>query len=603
MCGILAIVESDSTISEETRRIARRMSSVMARRGPDGHGMLVRNHILLGHRRLAIRDQQSGHQPMQTAEGRFAISYNGELYNDAELRSELTSIHGVRFQSRCDTETLLQAFRIWGNDCVDRLRGMFAFVAVDFQTGAICIARDRCGVKPLFYARAGGSLLVASSIAAILEHPDVPRRPNFRAISHYMSSFRLTLGNETMYEEIYQLQSAQRMTIDRHGERIDTYWELPAEDPTIPFEEAAENLKAGLDDAVRQRQVGDRPVGMLLSGGIDSASIASVMAEDGNRFFACGAGQEVENASQTAHDVGCEFESVDSEQTDYDQAWGELLDATRLPASTPSDPVILLIAKHLKQKVDVALGGEGADEMLCGYAAQHWTGEDFMRHGQGAFRSPVDMFLAGNTFLPQSLKPQVFRPEIWQAADHDEPIESAYQQAAGASDDETANRKIYRLIHRINLEGQLSRLDTATMQASLEGRLPFTDHLLCEQMAAVSFQNHIRIREGCDPNRPGSELAGTHSLQTKRLLRCVAQGRLSDAVIERPKQSFPTPVFQWLSSDWADRVQRTFASSKFLQQLLHPDLLPQLVVAPETAGLLVWPLMNLAHWGDQEFAA
>jgi asparagine synthase (glutamine-hydrolysing) len=406
-----------------------------------------------------------------------------------------------------------------------------------------------------------------------------------------------------MYEGIYQLQSAQRMTIDQHGERFDTYWELPAEDQTIPFEEAVANLETGLNDAVRRRQVSDRPVGMLLSGGIDSASIASVMAEDDNRFFACGAGQEIDDASQTARDVGCEFESVKSDQTDYDQAWGELLDATRLPASTPSDPVILLIAKHLKQKVDVALGGEGADEMLCGYAAQHWTGEDFMRHGQESFQSPVDMFLAGNTFLPKELKPQVFRPEIWRAADQDEPIQSAYQQAAGQDESETANRKIYRLIHRINLEGQLSRLDTATMHASLEGRVPFTDHVLCEQMASVSFRNHIRIREGCDPNRPGIELAGTHALQTKRLLRCVAQGRLPDAVIQRPKQSFPTPVFQWLSSDWTDRVAQTFATSGFLKEIIHPDLLPQLAVAPENAGLLTWPLMNLAHWGDQEFAA
>lgn len=622
MCGVLAIVTPGLQMSSDILRVARRMNSVMARRGPDGHGILARNDVLLGHRRLAIRGGQAGRQPMVTPDGRFAISYNGELYNDDELRRTLIDDHGVEFQTQCDTETLLHAFRVWGKRCVDHLRGMFAFVAVDFQSGEVLVARDRCGVKPLFYTHLGNTLLVASSIAALLEHPDVPRRPNYKAISHYVSSFRLTLGRETMYDGIYQLESAQRMTVGTRGEQIETYWELPVEDQTIKFEDAVENLKTGLDDSVQRRQVSDRPVGMLLSGGIDSASIASVMTQSGGSFYACGAGQEIENASQTAETVGCEFASVQSSEEDYDQAWGELLRESRLPASTPSDPVILLIAKQLKQKVDVALGGEGADEMLCGYAAQHWTGEDFVRHsmmgssatspfrlklaqryGRDSFRSPVDLFLAGNSFLQRELKPQVFRPEVWDAAEHDESIDSAYEAAAGAHEDESASRKIYRLLHRINLEGQLSRLDTATMQASLEGRVPFTDHMLCEQMAQVSFGNHIRVYDGCDPDQTSNELADSHSLHTKRLLREVAGQRLPQAIVNRPKQSFPTPVFDWMNGPWTDRVKQTLATSSFLSELIHPELLPQLAETPATAGLLLWPLMNLAHWGDQEFAA
>lgn len=622
MCGVLAIVTPGQKMSSEWLKIARRMNSVMARRGPDGHGILSRNNVLLGHRRLAIRGGSAGGQPMATPDGRYAISYNGEIYNDDELRRTLIADHGVVFDTQCDTETLLHAFRIWGKRCVDRLRGMFAFVAVDFHSGEVLIARDRCGVKPLFYTHVGKTLLVASSIAALLEHPDVPRRPNFKAISHYMSSFRLTLGRETMYDGIYQLESAQRMVVGAAGEQIETYWELPVEDQTINFAEAVASLETGLDDSVRRRQVSDRPIGMLLSGGIDSASIASVMSQSGGSFFACGAGQETESASQTAETVGCEFASVQSNEDDYDQAWNELLNESRLPASTPSDPVILLIAKQLKQKVDVALGGEGADEMLCGYAAQHWTGEDFVRHitmesskaspfrlklaqryGRDSFRTPVDLFIAGNSFLQRELKPHVFKPQVWDAAEHDAAIDSTYEAAAGKHDDESASRKIYRLIHRINLEGQLSRLDTATMQASLEGRVPFTDHVLCEQMAQVSFHNHIRIYDGCDPDQTSNELANSHSLHTKRLLREVAGQRLPESIINRPKQSFPTPVFDWMSGSWTDRVKQTLATSVFLKEIIHPELLPQLAQSPETAGLLLWPLMNLAHWGDQEFAA
>ncbi|MDA8746396.1 asparagine synthase (glutamine-hydrolyzing) [Rubripirellula amarantea] len=620
MCGVLAILTNDQPITVDTHRIAHRMNNVMARRGPDGHGILARKNVLLAHRRLAIRDVNAGQQPMVTPDGRYAISYNGEIYNDTELRRDLTDVHDVRFQTRCDTETLLHAFRVWGKKCVDRVRGMFAFVAVDFQTGDVLIARDRCGVKPMFYTHVGNTLLVASSIAALLEHPDVPRRPNFRAISHYLSSFRLTLGRETMYEGIYQLESAQRMTVDARGERIETYWELPIEDATIKFEDAVDELAIGLDDSVSRRKVSDKPVGMLLSGGIDSASIAASMMQSGSGFFACGAGQEAQNAEHTAETVGCEFAPVDATEYEYDRAWRELLDATRLPASTPSDAVILMLSKRLKEKVDVALGGEGADEMLCGYAAQHWAGEDFRRHttadsassfrlrltqgyGRDSFRSPVDMFLAGNTFLPSELKSHVFNNDAWKAAELDEKIECVYEDAAGKHVEEDASRKIYRLIHRINLEGQLSRLDTATMHASLEGRVPFTDHILCEKMAKVSFDKHIRLRDGCDPDLTSKELAATHSLQTKRLLRVVAGERLPHEIVDRPKQSFPTPVFDWMGGVWSDRVKQTLASSAFLSEVIHPELLPQLIAAPQSAGVLLWPLMNLAHWGDQEFAA
>ena len=616
MCGILAILSGNGMISPSQLRTARRMSEVMSDRGPDGHGCLVRDRLLLAHRRLAIRDIDGGQQPMLTDDGRFAISYNGEIYNDTELREELRREHGVRFHTRCDTETLLHAFAVWGKHCVEHLRGMFAFVAVDFKTGAVLVARDRCGVKPLYYTQIGSSWLIASSIASLLEHPEVPRRPNFRAISHYLSSFRLTLGSETMYENIHQLEPACRMMIGRRGVELEKYWELPIEDATIPFEAAASELAAGLDDAVERRQVSDRPVGMLLSGGVDSASIASAMGKTEGGFFACSAGLEVEHATETARAVGCEIQAVQPDEGEFHRAWHDILDKSRLPASTPSDPMILLLSRKLKERVDVAIGGEGADEMLCGYAAQHWVGEDFNRqdvlpfrqsmvksYGRDRFDSPVDLFLAGNSFLRREMKPQVLSMEAWRAADFDEAIATTYEAATGKVDGEDASRRIYRMIHRINLEGQLSRLDTATMMASLEARVPFTDHQLTEQMARVSFDKHIRLREGAATEQTAMDLAANQLLDTKRLLRKVAQDQLPEHIANRPKQSFPTSVFQWMAGPWRTTVKQTLTESPFLRELIHPQLMSPLAEAPETAGVLLWPLMNLAHWGDRQFAA
>ena len=616
MCGVLAILSAHGTISTSQRRTALKMSDVMSARGPDGHGCVVRDGVLLAHQRLAIRDIDAGQQPMVTRDGRYAISYNGEIYNDTELRCELSRDHGIEFQTRCDTETLVHAFAVWGKHCVDHLRGMFAFVAVDYETGEILIARDRCGVKPIFYTQVDSSLVVASSIAALLEHPSVPREPNYRAVSHYLSSFRLTLGRETMYKNIFQIEPANRMMMGRSGIELETYWELPVEDATLPFQAAVAELSTGLDDAVERRQVSDRPVGMLLSGGVDSAAIASSMIKTQGTFLACSAGIEVENAAETADVVGCDFATVQPDETEFQTAWDEIVSTSRLPASTPSDPMILLLARALKEHVDVAIGGEGADEMLCGYAAQHWAGEDYDRqytlpfresmvksYGRDRFRSPVELFLAGNSFLRSEFKSSVLSREAWRAAEFDEAVTPVYEAATGNIDGEDASRQIYRMIHRINLEGQLSRLDTATMMASLEARVPFTDHPLSERMARVPFGKHIRVRAGADAGGTAMDLAANESLDTKRVLREVANERFPETIANRPKQSFPTPLFDWMAGPWRANVKRTLASSPFLRELIHPELLPQLAETPQNAGVLLWPLMNLAAWGDREFAA
>lgn len=629
MCGILAIVTSGDPISDRDRLAAERMTNVMQARGPEGRGVLVRNHVLLGHRRLAIRDVEGGAQPMLSSDGRFAISYNGELYNDSELRAELTHKFGLTFQTQCDTETVLAAFRVWGDNCVEHLRGMFAFAAVDFKSGRVIIARDRCGVKPLFFAAIGQNLVAASSIASLLEHPDIPKRPNFRSISHYLSSFRLTLGRETMYDRIFQLQPGEQLIFNSGRLRIERYWDMPDERDSVSFEDAAESLSEGLDDSVRRRQISDRPVGMLLSGGVDSAAIAASMSLSRGRFTARVAGDEVGDAVSTAEVVGCDLVPIATTPDQFREAWTDLLDSTRLPCSTPSDPVILSLAKSLKQEVDVALGGEGADELLCGYAAQHWVGEDFNRqpsqqiwrrdaahdfqatfrshlkkvYGKSEFDSPVELFLASNSLVRSDVKPALLSFEAWKAAEQDQTIRPVYDAAAGDNPDESPSRKLYRLIHRVNLEGQLSRLDTATMQASLEARVPFTDHLLCEQMATVPFREHIRVRPGANADRTAIELAADDGLETKRLLRNVARRRLPATIAERRKQSFPTPVNEWMAGPWSQELSRKICSSPFARELIRTETLAELVVAPERAGMLLWPIVNLVEWGDRQFAA
>ena len=207
MCGILGIIAPRGRSISVGRERVVAMRDSMTARGPDDAGLLMRGNVALAHRRLAIRDLSAGSQPIVSEDGQTAIVYNGELYNDRELRTELQQL-GVKFQTRCDTETLLAAWTMWGVDCLQKLQGMFAFGVYDFAENRLYLVRDRFGVKPLFFAEAAGELVFASTVAAVLQHPHVLRQPNWSTISHYLTTFRTTMGRETMFRGVRQLRPA-----------------------------------------------------------------------------------------------------------------------------------------------------------------------------------------------------------------------------------------------------------------------------------------------------------------------------------------------------------------------------------------------------------
>ena len=631
MCGFLSIF---GRVSAASRLHADAMIDAMADRGPDGRGRLERGPFLLGHRRLAIRDAAGGTQPMASPDGRHAVAYNGELYNDADLRAAITRETGWRFRTRCDTETVLAAYAAWGADCVKRFRGMFAFAAVDFDARTGLLARDPCGVKPLFFMAADGALVAASAVAALLRHPHAPKRPNFRAVSHYLSSFRGTLGRETLYEGVFQLRPGERLRWHEGDVTVDRYWRLPAEVRRRPFREAVEELRESVDEAVRVREVADRPLGMMLSGGVDSAAIAASLSRGGLEVSARSAGSEAAPASATAAKINAaggrlDVTAVEPDAGTFRAAWDDLRERTRLPATTPSDPVILLLAKSLKRSADVALGGEGADELMYGYAAAHATAEDFDRFRPPVVRRRVDAahpasemlrpaarrwvdrdrslaladhFLARNSLVSCGAKPALLSHEAWTAAEADEPVRGHYAAELAGSPGEPAARRVMRLMHGLNLEGQLARLDAATMRASLEARVPFTDVKLVERMATLPAAAQIRPAAAGGDFGGGDFGGGDFGYETKRVLRAVVRRSVSPEVAARPKRSFPTPVAGWLTGEWREEVRDTLTRSRFARTLFRADALCDLIVRPESHGMLLWPVVNLALWGDREFS-
>ena len=382
MCGIFGAIAPIGAGAPLTDSQAIRLRDCMARRGPDGAGLHTRGHVVLAHRRLAIRDPAAGHQPWLTRDGSLAVVYNGELYDDGTLRSELAR-HGQTLHTRCDTELIPAAYRVWGDECVEHLRGEFAFGIYDFDRNRLLLARDRCGARPLYFGWIDATLLFASSVAALRAAPGFKARPNWRVLSHYLTTLRLTLGRETVYENLFALGPAERMTVDAGRIRIERYWSPPAEEPHDDFVAAADDFERRLREAVRIRLAGDVPAGLFLSGGVDSSTLGRLARDETNAPLPAGcgvgtaggaaAGDELFATAAAAH-LGSELTVARVDAAEYQRRWFELLDDYATPVATPSDPIINALSEQVRRSAGFVLGGEGADELLCGYAVPHFAG-------------------------------------------------------------------------------------------------------------------------------------------------------------------------------------------------------------------------------------
>lgn len=608
----------------------------MVDRGPDGAGLFRQGPVVLGHRRLAIRDLNGGAQPFESLNGRYAIVFNGEIYNDSELRSQLEAC-GCRFRTECDTEVLVEAWSQWGPACVEKLRGMFAFGLVDLFSNELWLVRDRCGIKPLYYAEVDGDFVFASSIAAIKRHPRFSARPNFSAISHYFQTFRTTLDHQTVFEGIHTLRPAEVIRF-AHGRRIHrTYWSLPVEvDHSISFDEAVWQLDQTLEQSVEMRLKSDVEVGMMLSGGVDSSTLATLVRRKTSRTLAscCGGGNEptlsqqggdFEFARKCANEFGFDYAESRVSDADYLESWTSLIEQYETPVATPTDAIIYRLASKLKQKVGVAIGGEGADEAYCGYDIAHWSGNDFDRangfsqldasvarkaseslirqYGRDQFCSPADHYLSTCGLVPESVQQTIFQPELIPSTQSLLSSSSYYGQLFGEHNGMTMAEKYARVLFRANLESLLGRLDNATMAAGLEARVPFADHHLVEQ--AFRLPHHFKI-DIC-PNEKKTwlsshELARRGSLRSKRILRAVAARLLPQPLACRPKMSFPTPLPFWLHHKWQSWISSKLLSSSFAQEFFRPDALKGILELPAKLAMWKWPVLNTILWGERCFA-
>ena len=641
MCGILGIISNESGSHrplDDQQVIA--MRDTMTLRGPDDSGMFREDSISLAHRRLAIRDIGAGQQPWITQDNRFVLVFNGEIYNDDEIRADLAEI-GVQLTTQSDTEALAEAWSAWGPACIQKLCGMFAFGVVDRRSKEAWIVRDRCGVKPLFYSQIGNDFVFASSIAAIRRHPYFSSAPNFSAIGHYFQTLRTTFDRQTVFENINCVRPAEFIHLVRGNPMHHTYWTLPQSVSDLSaqeysFEEAVGDSERLLESSVNQRLKSDVPVGMMMSGGVDSNTLATLVQRQskGSISGCCGGGVDeslpegggdFNFASLCAQELGIDLATVRVAHESYIDTCQSLIELYETPISTPTDAIIYQVARQLKQSVGVALGGEGADEVFCGYAIPHWSGNDFelsrnkhkfgcqatsegisnsliRQYGRQEFKSPADHYLSTNGLIPISAQKALFNSGCWEQVRSGDAVHQYYNDLFGQNRNDSMTQRYARVLFRTNLESLLGRLDSATMAASLEARVPFTDHRVVEQ--AFRFPHQFKIDVCPSEKKPwlsSMELAQRGSLRSKRVLRSVASRMMPKRLAIRPKMSFPTPLPMWLDRKWSTWIDQKLTNSAFAKEIFNVDALKELKQIPPGMAMWKWPILNAVLWGDKYF--
>jgi asparagine synthase (glutamine-hydrolysing) len=620
MCGVVGILKFDPRETVEEARL-RRMRDVLRHRGPDDRGLMVAGQAGLGHRRLSIIDLAGGRQPMANP-GRTAwITYNGEIYNFRELRSDLES-RGFRFTTNSDTEVILRAYEAFGEECVERLRGMFAFAIWDQRRRKLFLARDRLGIKPLYYAIAGGELLFASEIKAILAAGSI--RPAFnQAIVPEFLATGFSAGAETFFEGIRKLLPGRTLSWSPgEGFRGRRYWQPPVtmDESGGTFAQRAREVRARLEDAVRSHLVADVPVGLFLSGGIDSSGLAALMAptvKEPIRTFSVGFDDrrfsELNYARLAAESVGAEHREVVVSPSEFFAAMPHLVWHEDEPIAFPSSVSLYFVSDLARRNgVKVVLSGEGADELFLGYnryrvtawnerlGRVYWAAvPDSLRRGvrrlvgtlPGPLRrysertflalapGPRELFFENFAAFPKRMRQHVFRdPGLFDARDPYAVELQCYGESPGGTLERMAHADLQTYLVEL-----LMKQDQMSMAASVESRVPFLDHQFVEYVAAMPGEYKLR------------------GWRTKAVLREALRDLVPRAILTRPKMGFPTPVGRWLRGPFRPLLQEFVLGPRSLERgLFDPAFVHRLakehVNGAQDHGERLWLLMNLEIW-------
>jgi len=626
MCGIAGIAFSSKSRRSANESVLRRMCDVISHRGPDDEGFFIDGSVGLGHRRLSIVDVAAGHQPMTNEDGSLRITYNGEIYNHADFRAELEA-RGHVYQTHCDTETILHLYEEHGEGCVEYLRGMFSFAIWDSNKRKLFIARDRLGVKPLYYAQTqDGSLYFASEIKSLLASEDIKAEVNYDVLPDYLANHAPS-GTQTLFRGINRLLPGHTLTWIDGKVSIKCFWDLhfdPSGEPKRSDKDYIAEWKELFETSVRLRLMADVPLGMFLSGGIDSSAIAAVMSgmvQEPIKTFSVGFSEreanELEYARLVARTFGTNHHEIILTPDEFFAALPRLVWHEDEPLAHLASIPLYFVSKLASQHVKVVLTGEGSDELLAGYYRYRTTvynqalGNSFQSLTNEPIRqvikNRIESLPAGSkakrklsrTFL--CLKPdleniyfdnfavfsrarqaQLLTNEAKERLGSVDP----YQTLKALIEDTDATTLLNRLLYadtKTYLHELLMKQDQMSMAASIESRVPFLDHKLVEFSARMPERMKLR------------------GWTTKYVLRESMKGVLPDVILKRRKMGFPVPVGTWFRGKYRSVIDEYVLSERTLARgLFEPEYLKRMVEAHQSGvenhADRLWSLLNLEIW-------
>ncbi len=625
MCGINGIAFSSKSGRAVNKSVLAKMRDVISHRGPDDFGEFIDENVGLGHRRLSIVDVTHGQQPMFNEDKSCVIIYNGEVYNHADYRAEL-SAKGYKYQTHCDTETILHLYEEYGAKCVEKLRGMFAFAVWNRREKSLFIARDRLGVKPLYYVHdAQGNLYFASEIKALLEANAVKTELNYNALPDQLANHG-TSFDETLFKDVKRLLPGHTLFWHDGKLKIEKYWDVSFEPKHAEKSDKdfVEEWRELFKESVKLRLMADVPLGMFLSGGIDSSAICAVMSEmvdEPIKTFSVGFKEREANEFEYARIVSKAFKTEHHEITiSPGQFFGELpkmIWHEDEPLGFDSSIPLYFVSKLAQRHVKVVLTGEGSDEIMAGYGRYTKAlkllqyGEKYENFTPYFLRSAVKSGVAtlpnslnrklNRTFLsreadvenlffdnfaifPKAMQSKLFTPETKARIGEENPY--FYQKRWFEEND--AKDLLDKLLYadtKTYLHELLMKQDQMSMAASIESRVPFLDHKLVEYTAKLPEKMKIRGRE------------------TKWILREAMRGILPDEILTRPKMGFPVPLGNWLRNEFKNFVDEYVLSERTLQRgIFNADFVREMVAAHnagEDNATRIFRLINFEIWQRQ----
>jgi asparagine synthase (glutamine-hydrolysing) len=593
------------------------MTACVAHRGPDDVGQFCEGGVALGHRRLSIIDLTSGgHQPMTTPSGRSVIVYNGELFNYLDLREELRAV-GRTFTTRSDTEVVLAAYEEWGESCVERFNGQFAFVLWDRHQRRLFLARDRFGVKPLYYYQRGDLFAAASEVKALLAHPDIHARVSHPALAEYFT-FQNIFTDLTLFDGVRLLPPGTTLTIESGKQpRQRQYWDYHFEaDPRLTrIEDCADEVYRLFEQAIRRQLLSDVPVGSYLSGGMDSGSITAVATQHIPRIHTFTAGFDLSSASglelgfderpaseRLANLVKSEHYEVVLHAGDMEQVLPELiwhLEDLRVGQSYPNYYVARLASKFVK----VVLSGAGGDELFGGYPWRYYRAVG-AADPEAYFRSYYDYW---QRLVPDEQRVMLFNAHTYEQLAHVSPYQ-AFRSVFGtdmqlATIEDMVNASLY-FECKTFLHGLFIVEDKLSMAHSLETRVPFMDNDLVDFAMRIPPRFKLRDLERAprvDENAPAKQTYLSQTRDGKVVLRQAMARLVSEEGTSRAKQGFSAPDASWFRGESIDYINGLLNDPKALiYEFLRPEYVRQRLDA-HTAGLhnhrlFIWSVLSFEWW-------